>query len=60
MSADARATGLTGHDRCDRCGAAAKVRALLPSGGEFLFCGHHARRHAPRHREIGAELGAGL
>jgi hypothetical protein len=37
---------LTAADRCDRCGAAAKVRAVLPSGGELLFCGHHARAHA--------------
>ncbi|MGM7667493.1 DUF7455 domain-containing protein [Microbacterium sp. A93] len=34
---------LTGADRCDRCGAQAYVRAVLTSGGELLFCGHHAR-----------------
>ena len=34
---------LTALDRCDRCGAAAKVRAVLP-GGELYFCGHHARK----------------
>ena len=50
------ATALTRLDRCDRCGAAAQVRALLPAGGELLFCGHHAREHAPRLREIGADL----
>jgi hypothetical protein len=50
---------LTRHDRCDRCSAAAQVRALLPRGGELLFCGHHARAHAPRLREIGAEVRAG-
>ena len=33
----------TAADRCDRCGAAAMVRAVLPSGSELLFCGHHAR-----------------
>src|SRR3712207_1259185 len=32
---------LTTSDRCGRCGAAARVRAVLPSGGELLFCGHH-------------------
>ena len=37
---------LTLADRCDRCGAAAKVRAVLPKGGELLFCGHHANRYA--------------
>lgn len=35
--------GLTGADRCDRCGAQAYVRAVLNSGGELLFCGHHGR-----------------
>jgi hypothetical protein len=49
-------TTLTRHDRCDRCDAAAQVRALLPTGGELLFCGHHARAHAVRLREMGADL----
>ena len=43
---------LTAADRCDRCGAAAKVRAVLPSGGELLFCGHHARAHGDKMREL--------
>ncbi|MBG6190692.1 ribosomal protein L37E [Arthrobacter sp. CAN_A212] len=35
---------MTALDRCDRCGAQAYVRAVLQSsGGELLFCGHHAR-----------------
>lgn len=51
---------LTRHDRCDRCSAAAQVRALLPGGGELMFCGHHARVHESRLREIGAQLGPGL
>lgn len=46
-------------DRCDRCGAAARVRAVLPSGGELLFCGHHAREHEGRLRELAAELQSG-
>ena len=50
---------LTRHDRCDRCGAAAQVRVLLPNAGELLFCSHHARAHAPRLREIGAALRPG-
>lgn len=29
-------------DRCDKCGAQAKVRATLVNG-ELYFCGHHAR-----------------
>lgn len=47
---------LTRLDRCDRCGAAAQLRAVLPSGGELLFCGHHGRRHAAHLAEIAAQL----
>ncbi|OLF16911.1 DUF7455 domain-containing protein [Actinophytocola xanthii] len=47
---------LTAADRCDRCGAAAQVRAVLPSGGELLFCGHHARKHQERLREMSANI----
>ena len=32
-------------DRCDKCGAAAMVRATLTTG-ELYFCGHHARQLA--------------
>ena len=34
---------LTLQDRCDACGAAAKVIATFING-ELLFCGHHARK----------------
>jgi hypothetical protein len=47
---------LTAADRCDRCGAAAQVRVVLPSGGELLFCGHHARKHNARLVELEAKL----
>lgn len=50
---------LTSSDRCDRCGAAATIRAVLPSGGELLFCGHHARKHESKLRELSAELQSG-
>jgi hypothetical protein len=50
---------LTAADRCDRCGAAAKVRAVLPSGGELLFCGHHAKAHGDKLREQGVEMQSG-
>lgn len=56
MNASLTAPPLTGHDRCDRCGAAARLRAVLPSGGELLFCGHHGREHAPRLLELAADL----
>lgn len=37
---------LTSADRCDRCGAQARVRVELASG-ELLFCGHHAKEYEP-------------
>ena len=40
------AGALTAVDRCDRCGAQAYVRALLPNGLELLFCAHHNRLHS--------------
>ena len=45
---------LTAADRCDRCGAAAKVRAILPEGGELLFCRHHFNDHEARLVELSA------
>lgn len=33
-------------ERCDGCGAAAKLGFHLSAGGELAFCGHHANRHA--------------
>jgi len=32
-------------ERCDRCGAAAKLTCVLAGGG-LAFCGHHANLHA--------------
>ncbi len=48
--------GLTALDRCDRCGAQAYVRALLPSGLELLFCAHHSRQHAAALTRIAVEI----
>ena len=45
MNATLTTPELTRADRCDRCGAAARVRAKLPSGAELLFCQHHANKH---------------
>ncbi|MGH3786971.1 MAG: DUF7455 domain-containing protein [Pseudonocardiaceae bacterium] len=47
---------LTASDRCDRCSAAARVRAVLPSGGELLFCNHHARQHGSKLKELAADI----
>jgi hypothetical protein len=43
-------------ERCDRCGARAKVRAVLTNGGELLFCGHHARAHEESLRRTAVAL----
>lgn len=47
---------LTAADRCDRCGAGAKVRAVLPKGGELLFCRHHFNEHEARLVELSATV----
>jgi len=47
---------LTAADRCDRCGAQAFVRVLLPNSGELLFCAHHNRQHAPVLAKVAAEI----
>ena len=49
-------TTLTATDRCDRCGAGARVRAVLESGGELLFCQHHANEHEDRLRLMNATI----
>ena len=33
-------------ERCDRCGAAAKLELALAGGGSLAFCGHHANKYA--------------
>ena len=45
----------TGADRCDRCGAQAKIRVVL-SGGDLLFCGHHARAYDETIRTVAIEV----
>lgn len=52
----APASPLTASDRCDRCGAQAYVRVVLASGGELLFCAHHARRYEPQLKALAAEI----
>ena len=45
-------TPLNAVDRCDRCGAQAYVRAVMLSGGELLFCGHHAKEYAEKLKPV--------
>jgi hypothetical protein len=47
---------LTASDRCDRCGAQAYLRVQLASGGELLFCAHHAREHGEKLRTIAVNV----
>lgn len=56
MTATLASPELTRADRCDRCGAAARVRAKLPSGAELLFCQHHANQHQAKLVECDAAL----
>jgi hypothetical protein len=56
MNATLTGPQLTRADRCDRCGAAACVRAKLTSGLELLFCMHHANEHQAKLNEQAAVL----
>lgn len=47
---------LTVADHCDRCGARAYVRVLLPNTLELLFCAHHNRQYAPALTKIAVEI----
>lgn len=47
---------LNAADRCDRCGAQAYLRVELVTGGELLFCAHHAREHGDRLREVASSI----
>ena len=47
---------LNAMDLCDRCGAQAYVRVVLPDSGELLFCAHHGRQHAEALAKIAVEI----
>lgn len=47
---------LTTADRCDRCGAQAYLRVTLTSGGELLFCAHHARAHQDKLKQVALSI----
>lgn len=46
----------TTADRCDRCGAQAYLRVTLHSGGELLFCAHHARAHGDKLKQVALRI----
>ena len=56
MNTTMTASPLTATDRCDRCGARASIRAVLPGGGDLLFCAHHGREHAAKLREVAVKI----
>lgn len=56
MTATMEAGTVTALDRCDYCGAQAYIKAILPSGGELLFCAHHGRKNIEMLKECGAEI----
>ncbi|MDO5092966.1 MAG: hypothetical protein Q4D79_06015 [Propionibacteriaceae bacterium] len=47
---------LTAMDRCDRCGAQAYLRVELTSGGQLLFCAHHAAQHREKLTQVAAHI----
>ncbi|WP_370250015.1 hypothetical protein [Nocardioides sp.] len=55
-TATAPSSSLTAEDRCDRCGAQAYLRVELQSGGELLFCAHHAREHGAALKQVAASV----
>jgi hypothetical protein len=52
----APAKPLTAGELCDRCGAPAYVRVILPGSTELLFCAHHNRQHAAALAKIAVEI----
>ncbi|MBO0843187.1 MAG: hypothetical protein J2O46_08375 [Nocardioides sp.] len=55
-TAVATSSPLTSADRCDRCGAQAYLRVELASGGDLLFCGHHAKEHGEKLKELAVSI----
>jgi hypothetical protein len=55
-TATAPSAALTAEDRCDRCGAQAYLRVHLQSGGELLFCAHHAREHGDALQQVASSM----
>ena len=45
---------LTAADRCDRCGAQARVRVVLVTG-DLMFCAHHAKAYDEKLRATAVE-----
>ena len=50
------APALSKADRCDRCGAQAFVRAVLPGGGDLVFCAHHGKKYYESLRKVAVDF----
>ncbi len=50
------ATELRAADRCDRCSAQARVRAIMPGGGDLIFCAHHAKKYDEHLRKVAVRI----
>jgi len=53
---DLSAAPVSPAERCDRCGARAVIRAMLPGGSDLGFCAHHGRLHAKELRAVATEV----
>ncbi|MEP6695625.1 MAG: hypothetical protein ABJA34_01965 [Pseudonocardiales bacterium] len=49
-------TELTAADRCDRCSAQARVRAIMPGGSDLIFCSHHAKQYEASLLKVGVRI----
>lgn len=56
VSYPGRNRSLTSADTCDRCGARAYVRVVLPGSLELLFCAHHDRQYASAVAKVAVEI----
>jgi hypothetical protein len=56
MTAAMATQPLNATDLCDRCGAQAYVRVVLPGSGQLLFCAHHGRQHAEALSKVALEI----
>jgi hypothetical protein len=56
MTAAMATQPLNATDLCDRCGAQAYIRVVLPGSGQLLFCAHHGRQHSDALAKVAAEI----
>jgi hypothetical protein len=56
MTTTTAAPPVSPAERCDRCGARAAIRAIMPGGTDLLFCAHHGRQHEQQLRATAVEI----